>query len=206
MHLLTLTYVFRVCVSFAQGKPIDRKDGFGGGFDSIKEGIEKRSKDDWGGNGTGGASGKLGGGSVTSFEEYMKKRAAEAGGKVLQHVGWLQCFAAILPTTLPCFFLFHATLRANATASPLPFSERCYIHGFTVAFFGTLHLVAFAYIPADATLPPRLPPSGFPSSLFLFPLLVSVWLVFCHPPFPSLSSLSSLSHCLLWGYVCMPNR
>ena len=44
------------------GKKIDRKDGFGGGFDGIKEGLEKRSKDDWGGNGTGGASGKLGGG------------------------------------------------------------------------------------------------------------------------------------------------
>jgi hypothetical protein len=43
---------------------------------------------------------------VTSFEEYMKKRAAEAGGKVLQQLGWLQWFAAILPTTLPCFLLF----------------------------------------------------------------------------------------------------
>ena len=65
------------------GKKIDRKDGFGGGFDSIKEGIEKRSKDDWGGNGTGGASGKLGGGDVTDFAAYMAKRAAEAGGTVL---------------------------------------------------------------------------------------------------------------------------
>ena len=64
------------------GKKIDRKDGFGGGFDSIKEGLEKRSKDDWGGNGTGGASGKLGGGGVTDFAAYMAKRAAEQGGKV----------------------------------------------------------------------------------------------------------------------------
>ena len=64
------------------GKKIDRKDGFGGGFDSIKEGLEKRSKDDWGGNGTGGASGKLGGGDVTDFAAYMAKRAAEQGGTV----------------------------------------------------------------------------------------------------------------------------
>lgn len=69
------------------GKRIDRKDGFGGGFDSIQEGIEKRSKDDWGGNGTGGASGKLGGGGVTDFAAYMAKRAQEQGGTVTDAAG-----------------------------------------------------------------------------------------------------------------------
>ena len=124
------------------GRPIDRKDGFGGGFDAIKKKLDERrsctevhdlsillhycleadahgvdvqthhyacincmlssvrnrtrrssslltgclasnSTDDWGGNGTGGASGKLGGGDTTDFAAYMAKRAAEAGGKVL---------------------------------------------------------------------------------------------------------------------------
>lgn len=65
------------------GKPIDRKDGFGGGAKAIFETIEKRSKDDWSGSGTGGASGKIPTGPA-SFEEYMKKRAAESGGKVLR--------------------------------------------------------------------------------------------------------------------------
>ena len=65
------------------GKPIDRKDGFGGGAKAIFETIDKRSKDDWSGSGTGGASGKIPTGPA-SFEEYMKKRASESGGKVLR--------------------------------------------------------------------------------------------------------------------------
>jgi hypothetical protein len=55
------------------GKPIDRVDGFGGGFEAIQQVIEKRSKDDWGGGtGTGGASGKISDGPA-SFEEVKYK-------------------------------------------------------------------------------------------------------------------------------------
>jgi len=68
------------------GKPIDRKDGFGGGAKAIFETIEKRSKDDWSGSGTGGASGKIPTGPA-SFEEYMKKRASQEGGKVTDMAG-----------------------------------------------------------------------------------------------------------------------
>lgn len=51
------------------GKPIDRVDGFGGGFEAIQKVIDQRSKDDWGGGqGTGGASGKISDGPA-SFEE-----------------------------------------------------------------------------------------------------------------------------------------
>jgi hypothetical protein len=51
------------------GKPIDRVDGFGGGYEAVQKVIEKRSKDDWGGGqGTGGASGKISDGPA-SFEE-----------------------------------------------------------------------------------------------------------------------------------------
>eukprot|EP00286_Rhodomonas_abbreviata_P022030 CAMPEP_0181311858 /NCGR_PEP_ID=MMETSP1101-20121128/13378_1 /TAXON_ID=46948 /ORGANISM="Rhodomonas abbreviata, Strain Caron Lab Isolate" /LENGTH=207 /DNA_ID=CAMNT_0023418651 /DNA_START=58 /DNA_END=681 /DNA_ORIENTATION=+ len=46
-----------------------------------------RSKDDWGGGtGTGGASGKLPD-APASFEEYMKQRAAEQGGRVYDLAG-----------------------------------------------------------------------------------------------------------------------
>ena len=51
------------------GKRIDRVDGFGGGFEAIQKVIDQRSKDDWGGGqGTGGASGKISDGPA-SFEE-----------------------------------------------------------------------------------------------------------------------------------------
>mmetsp|Transcript_16235 Transcript_16235/g.25210 ORF Transcript_16235/g.25210 Transcript_16235/m.25210 type:complete len:200 (+) Transcript_16235:34-633(+) len=59
----------------------DRRDGFGGGQEAIFDVIEKRSKNDWGGSGTGGASGKIHDGP-SSFADYMARRAQEAGGKV----------------------------------------------------------------------------------------------------------------------------
>ena len=56
------------------GRPIDRVDGFGGGYEAVFQTIEKRSKDDWdGGKGTGGASGKLPTGPA-SFEEVTLLR------------------------------------------------------------------------------------------------------------------------------------
>ena len=55
------------------GKPIDRVDGFGGGYEAVYQTIEKRSKDDWGGGkGTGGASGKMPTGP-SSFEEVKDR-------------------------------------------------------------------------------------------------------------------------------------
>ena len=58
-----------VVVMQHSGRPIDRVDGFGGGYEAVHQTIEKRSKDDWGGGqGTGGASGKLPTGP-SSFEE-----------------------------------------------------------------------------------------------------------------------------------------
>jgi len=35
------------------GKPIDRKDGFGGGADAVIKSLENRSKDAWADGGTG---------------------------------------------------------------------------------------------------------------------------------------------------------